>query len=140
MNPEMSPETTVLVDYANENLQLKIENARLRAELQNATAGNPARTCPHRRIREEACRGYSVLPPNTTAARAVSLGRVVWPFVSTSIDAERRAELREDIDREQADNTELRQALQDRDQTIAELAKHRCEASVTGKVEHHETA
>lgn len=34
MNPEMSPETTVLVDYANENLQLKIENARLRAELQ----------------------------------------------------------------------------------------------------------
>ena len=38
MNPEMSPETTVLVDYANENLQLKIENARLRAELQNATA------------------------------------------------------------------------------------------------------
>lgn len=38
MNPEMSPETTVLVDYANENLQLKIDNARLRAELQNATA------------------------------------------------------------------------------------------------------
>lgn len=34
----MNPETTVLVDYANENLQLKIENARLRAELQNATA------------------------------------------------------------------------------------------------------
>lgn len=30
MNPEMTPETTVLVDYANENLQLKIENARLR--------------------------------------------------------------------------------------------------------------
>ena len=26
----MNPETTVLVDYANENLQLKIENARLR--------------------------------------------------------------------------------------------------------------
>ena len=38
MQPEMSPETTVLVDYANENLQLKIENARLRSELQNATA------------------------------------------------------------------------------------------------------
>lgn len=26
----MNPETTVLADYANENLQLKIENARLR--------------------------------------------------------------------------------------------------------------
>lgn len=26
----MNPETEVLVDYANENLQLKIENARLR--------------------------------------------------------------------------------------------------------------
>ncbi|WP_181276013.1 hypothetical protein [Brevibacterium oceani] len=26
----MNPEMTVLVDYANENLQLKIENARLR--------------------------------------------------------------------------------------------------------------
>lgn len=39
MNPEMTPETTVLVDYANENLQLKIEVARLRAELQQATAG-----------------------------------------------------------------------------------------------------
>lgn len=38
MNPEMSPETTVLVDYANENLQLKVENARLRAELQKSTA------------------------------------------------------------------------------------------------------
>ena len=38
MQPEMSPETTVLVEYANENLQLKIENARLRAELQSATA------------------------------------------------------------------------------------------------------
>lgn len=34
----MNPETTVLVDYANENLQLKIENARLAAELQKATA------------------------------------------------------------------------------------------------------
>lgn len=34
MQPEMSPETTVLVEYANENLQLKIDNARLRAELQ----------------------------------------------------------------------------------------------------------
>ena len=43
MNPEMSPETTVLVDYANENLQLKIENARLRAELQNAHAGKDKR-------------------------------------------------------------------------------------------------
>lgn len=30
MNPTQSPEVTVLVDYANENLQLKIENARLR--------------------------------------------------------------------------------------------------------------
>ena len=37
MNPEMSPETTVLVDYANENLRLKLDNARLRAELQSAT-------------------------------------------------------------------------------------------------------
>ena len=35
----MNPETTVLVDYANENLQLKIENARLRqkvAEIEQA--------------------------------------------------------------------------------------------------------
>ena len=43
MNPEMTPETTVLVEYANENLQLKIENARLRAELQNATADRGTR-------------------------------------------------------------------------------------------------
>lgn len=42
----MTPEATVLVDYANENLQLKIENARLRAELQKATtdAEEPAPT------------------------------------------------------------------------------------------------
>ncbi len=35
----MNPETEVLVEYANENLQLKIENARLRqkvAELEKA--------------------------------------------------------------------------------------------------------
>ncbi|MDN5606297.1 MAG: hypothetical protein L0G59_12920 [Kocuria sp.] len=44
MNPEMSPETTVLVDYANENLQLKIENARLRAELQKLTPAEDAPT------------------------------------------------------------------------------------------------
>ena len=29
----MNPETTVLVEYANENLQLKIENARLRQKV-----------------------------------------------------------------------------------------------------------
>lgn len=29
----MNPETEVLVDYANENLQLKIENARLRQRI-----------------------------------------------------------------------------------------------------------
>lgn len=46
----MNPETTVLVDYANENLQLKIENARLRqrvAELEKAqsdVAEDPAAT------------------------------------------------------------------------------------------------
>ena len=35
----MNPETEVLVEYANENLQLKVENARLRqkvAELEQA--------------------------------------------------------------------------------------------------------
>lgn len=42
MQPEMSPETTVLVDYANENLQLKIENARLRAEVQKLTPAEDA--------------------------------------------------------------------------------------------------
>ena len=46
---------------------------------------------------------------------------VVWAIQSRKFDVERRAELREDIDREQADNAELRQALRDRDQTIAEL-------------------
>lgn len=46
----MNPETTVLVDYANENLQLKIENARLRqrvTELEKAqsdVAEDPAAT------------------------------------------------------------------------------------------------
>ena len=30
MNPTKSPEVAVLVEYANESLQLKIENARLR--------------------------------------------------------------------------------------------------------------
>lgn len=29
----MNPETEVLVEYANENLQLKIENARLRQRI-----------------------------------------------------------------------------------------------------------
>lgn len=46
---------------------------------------------------------------------------VWWAIQSRKFDADRRAELREDIDREQADNAELRQALRDRDQTIAEL-------------------
>lgn len=44
MQPEMTPETTVLVDYANENLQLKIENARLRSELQKLTPAEDAPT------------------------------------------------------------------------------------------------
>lgn len=44
MNPDMTPETTVLVDYANENLQLKIDNARLRAELQKLTPAEDAPT------------------------------------------------------------------------------------------------
>lgn len=38
----MNPETEVLVEYANENLQLKIENARLRAELQKRDNDQPA--------------------------------------------------------------------------------------------------
>ena len=41
----MNPETTVLVDYANENLQLKIENARLRQRVteleQDQNGGEP---------------------------------------------------------------------------------------------------
>jgi len=43
----MNPETTVLVDYANENLQLKIENARLRqrmTELEQDQNGGEADT------------------------------------------------------------------------------------------------
>ena len=54
---------------------------------------------------------------------------VVGRFQSRKFDADRRTELREDIDREQADNAELRQALRDRDQTIAELRQQniRCD-------------
>lgn len=36
---------------------------------------------------------------------------VWWAIQSRKFDAERRTELREDIDREQADNAELRKAL-----------------------------
>ena len=42
MNPTQSPEVAVLVEYANESLQLKIENARLRqrvTELEQAQNG-----------------------------------------------------------------------------------------------------
>ena len=54
---------------------------------------------------------------------------VWWAIQSRKFDADRRTELREDIDREQADNAELRQALRDRDQTIAELRQQniRCD-------------
>lgn len=38
----MNPETTVLVDYANENLQLKIENARLRQRVTELEKPEPA--------------------------------------------------------------------------------------------------
>lgn len=34
MQPEQSPEVTVLVGYANENLQLRIENAQLQARIE----------------------------------------------------------------------------------------------------------
>ena len=46
----------------------------------------------------------------------------VWLFVSDKkYSAERRTELREDIDREQADNDRLRGMVRDRDRRIVEL-------------------
>lgn len=51
----------------------------------------------------------------------LAVAAVWWAISDRKFSADRRAELREDIDREQADNAELRQALRDRDQTIAEL-------------------
>lgn len=46
----------------------------------------------------------------------------VWLFVSDKKhSAERRTELREDIDREQADNERLRGMVRDRDKRIVEL-------------------
>ena len=45
MNPTQSPEVAVLVEYANESLQLKIENARLRQRVteleQDQNGGEP---------------------------------------------------------------------------------------------------
>ena len=46
----------------------------------------------------------------------------VWLFVTDKkYSAERRTELREDIDREQADNDRLRGMVKDRDRRIVEL-------------------
>lgn len=42
-----------------------------------------------------------------------------WTIQSRRFDSERRAELREDIDREQADNERLRQVIADKNQIIA---------------------
>lgn len=41
----------------------------------------------------------------------LAVAAVWWTIQSRKFDAERRAELREDIDREQADNTRLREDL-----------------------------
>lgn len=54
----------------------------------------------------------------------------VWLFVSDKkYSAERRTELREDIDREQADNDRLRGMVRDRDKRIVDLEGklRRCE-------------
>lgn len=60
------------------------------------------------------------------------VGVAVWLLLSDrKHSSERRAELREDIDREQADNERLRGMVRDRDRRIvdleAELRKHRGE-------------
>lgn len=42
----MTPETEVLVEYANENLQLKIENARLRQRVNELESQGEPETQP----------------------------------------------------------------------------------------------
>lgn len=46
---------------------------------------------------------------------------VWWTVQSRKFDSERRAELREDIDREQAENRDLRAALREKDAELAAL-------------------
>lgn len=58
------------------------------------------------------------------------VGVAVWLLLSDRRhSSERRAELREDIDREQADNARLRSMVRDRDKRIIELEAQlrRCE-------------
>ena len=58
------------------------------------------------------------------------VGVAVWLLLSDrKHSAERRTELREDIDREQADNERLRGMVRDRDKRIVELEAQlrRCE-------------
>ncbi|MCI4013025.1 hypothetical protein [Brevibacterium sp. ZH18] len=51
----------------------------------------------------------------------LAVAAVWWTISDRKFSAERRAELREDIDREQKENRELREALRDKDQEIADL-------------------
>lgn len=58
----------------------------------------------------------------------LAVAAIWWTIQSRRFDAERRAELREDIDREQADNERLRKVIADKnrellakDQEIAQL-------------------
>lgn len=46
---------------------------------------------------------------------------VWWTVQSRKFDSERRAELREDIDREQAENRDLRATLREKDAELAAL-------------------
>ena len=101
MKPEMTPETTVLVDYANENLQFKIENARLRQRVELEKDHGRRGTRTRRRVREEACRGYTVLPHHLRRTRRTRRSRTWLVLSNRRNSSERRTELREDIDREQ---------------------------------------
>ena len=59
-----------------------------------------------------------------------------FALTDRKFNAERRAELREDIDREQEENKELRAQLRQRDAEIAELRirVHRCDGHCGGGV------
>lgn len=50
----------------------------------------------------------------------LAVAAIWWTIQSRRFDAERRAELREDIDREQTDNGRLRDVIKSQSQTIQE--------------------
>lgn len=51
----------------------------------------------------------------------LAVAAVWWAIADRKFSSERRAELREDIDREQKDNAALREALNAKDQELAQL-------------------